>query len=77
MATNKTLINSHRIVPHKRFGNEQAFSVTGGTLKRGQIVHGHPMHGKRTIILMAIAQDDAEQAAEAQRGSRGARGSTQ
>ena len=49
------------VVCHQRFGNEQAASVTGGTLKLGQIVTLHPMCGDARYISKAIAQDAAEQ----------------
>jgi hypothetical protein len=49
------------VVRHKRFGNEQAASVTGSNLKRGQIVTLHPMCGDLRYIDKAIAQDAAEQ----------------
>jgi hypothetical protein len=49
-------------VPHERFGNERAWSVTGGTLALGQIVHLHAMCGKAAAIKKAIAQDKIEQA---------------
>jgi len=52
------------VVRHQRFGNEQAASVTGGTLKRGQIVTLHPMCGTERYIRKAIAQDIAEQECE-------------
>ena len=49
------------VVRHQRFGNEQAASVTGGTLGRGQIVILHPMCGDAKYIDKAIAQDKREQ----------------
>jgi hypothetical protein len=50
------------VVRHQRFGNEQAASVTGGTLKRGHIITLHPMCGIQRYIDKAIAQDVREQA---------------
>ena len=47
-------------VPHERFGNERAWSVTGGDLALGQIVHLHAMCGKTAAIFKAIKQDEAE-----------------
>jgi hypothetical protein len=55
------LISTHTVVCHQRFGNEQAASVTGGDLSRGQIVTLHPMNGDAKYIRKAIAQDKAEQ----------------
>lgn len=61
--TKRDILAAHTVTRHTRFGNTQAASVTGGTLSRGQIVHGHPMHGDFKFILRAIAQDAAEQKA--------------
>jgi hypothetical protein len=57
----RALLAAHTVVRHQRFGNEQAASVTGGTLKLGQIVTLHPMCGDAAYINKAIAQDKAEQ----------------
>ncbi len=62
LQSNKQFFTSFSAVPHQRFGNERAWSVTRGTLKRGQIVHTHAMSSSRTAILKAIAQDQAEEA---------------
>jgi hypothetical protein len=57
----RELLRNFTVVPHERWGNEQAFSVHGVSLKRSQLVHAHPMHGTATIIKRAIAQDQREQ----------------
>lgn len=54
---NRELIKTHTAVRHQRFGNEVAWSVRGGTMKRGQIVHTHAMCGEITAIKKAIRQD--------------------
>jgi hypothetical protein len=56
------LLNTHTVVRHQRFGNEQAWSVTGGNLRRGQIVTLHAMCSAKTAIKKAIAQDIREEA---------------
>src|SRR5271165_4918680 len=61
--TKRNILNTHTVVRHARFGNEQAASVTGGTLKCGQVVTLHPMCGDFKFIQKAIAQDAREQAA--------------
>lgn len=58
----KLLLQHYVATPHPRFGNERAWSVTGGDLVQGQIVHLHAMSGKTAAILRAIKQDEAEQA---------------
>lgn len=45
---------------HARTGNEVAWTVTGRSLFRGQIVHVHAMCGAETAIKKAIEQDKAE-----------------
>ena len=57
----RLLLQHYSAVPHQRFGNERAWSVTGGDLILGQVVHMHAMCGKTAAILKAIKQDDAEQ----------------
>ena len=64
IAKQLTDVKPFSVVRHQRFGNEQAASVTGGTLKRGQIVTLHPMCGTAKYIRKAIAQDIEEQARE-------------
>ncbi len=47
-------------VPHERFGNERAWSVTGSSLALGQIVHMHAMCSAVSAIKKAIAQDNQD-----------------
>lgn len=66
----RILLRTHVAVPHRRFGNERAWSVTnapGGVLRLGQIVHVHAMCGVLTVIKKAIAADKAEQEREVER----------
>lgn len=61
----RELLKTHTAVRHQRFGNEVAWSVRGGTMRRGQIVTTHAMCSEVTAIKKAIKQDDAEHAANA------------
>ena len=59
----RILLRTYVAVRHRRFGNEQAWSVTnaaGGVWRLGQIVHVHAMCGALTVIKKAIAAE-AEQ----------------
>jgi hypothetical protein len=53
---------SFTATPHERFGNERSWSVTGGTLKRGQVVTLHAMCNAKSAIKKAIRADLAERA---------------
>lgn len=55
-----TFFKTFSAVAHQRFGNERAWSVAGGTLRRGQIVTVHAMCSPRTAIMKAIQQDGEE-----------------
>ncbi len=59
---NQAYLRQFSAVPHKRHGNERAWSVTGEALHLGQIVTLHAMCGKLTAIKAAIKQDAAEYA---------------
>lgn len=54
---NRELLRTHTVVRHQRAGNEQVWSVTGGNLHKGQIVHTHAMCSEVTAIKRAIRQD--------------------
>ncbi len=59
-AINRTFFKSFTVVRHQRAGNTQTWSVTGGTLKRGQVVTTHAMCSENTAILKALKQDESE-----------------
>lgn len=58
----RELLKTHTATPHKRFGNERCWSVTGPGMHKGQLVTLHAMCSALAAIKKAIKADAEEHA---------------